>query len=142
MSRKRNQVLWEQWRARLARQRAGGLSIMEFCRREGVSPVTFHTWKRRLRDEPKRLLAVRTAAGAARRRPRAVGADAAATVPRIGAFVQLPVVEARPEEWIEVTLTDGTIVRIPPRNLAALRAVCTLLRGGGQLELSKEVPDA
>ena len=36
------------WEDRVARQRASGLSVAEFCRREGVHPVSFYGWRRRL----------------------------------------------------------------------------------------------
>src|SRR5262245_47424422 len=37
------------WRDRLRRQIDSGLTIAQFCAREGVSTATFHSWKRRLR---------------------------------------------------------------------------------------------
>jgi transposase-like protein len=37
------------WRDRLRRQADSGLTIEQFCAREGVSSATFHSWKRRLR---------------------------------------------------------------------------------------------
>ena len=51
MTRRVNQVLRGQWRERMERQCKSGLSIAEFCRKEGVSAVTFHTWKRKLQSE-------------------------------------------------------------------------------------------
>ena len=36
------------WEDRVARQRASGLSVAEFCRRERVHPVSFYGWRRRL----------------------------------------------------------------------------------------------
>lgn len=42
------------WEERVARHRASGLSVAEFCRREGVHPVTFYGWRRRLAGESKR----------------------------------------------------------------------------------------
>ena len=42
------------WEERLARQRASGLSVAEFCRRERVHPVTFYGWRRRLAGGSKR----------------------------------------------------------------------------------------
>jgi len=36
------------WEDRVARQCASGLSVAEFCRREGVHPVSFYGWRRRL----------------------------------------------------------------------------------------------
>ena len=37
-----------EWRRLLARQRASGLSIRAFCRREQVGEATFHHWRRTL----------------------------------------------------------------------------------------------
>ena len=42
------------WEDRVARQRASGLSVVEFCRRERVHPVTFYGWRRRLAGGSKR----------------------------------------------------------------------------------------
>jgi hypothetical protein len=36
------------WRHRLRQQLDSGLSIHQFCLREGVSTASFHAWKRRL----------------------------------------------------------------------------------------------
>ena len=36
------------WRRRLRRQPDSGLTIQQFCQREGVSKTAFHAWKRRL----------------------------------------------------------------------------------------------
>ena len=41
----------EVWRKRLARRQASGLSVAEFCRREGVSEPSFYYWQRRLAEE-------------------------------------------------------------------------------------------
>ena len=38
------------WRELIARQRAGGLSVAAFCRREGIGASSFFSWKRRLSD--------------------------------------------------------------------------------------------
>jgi hypothetical protein len=45
------------WRQRLRRQLSSGLTIPEFCAREGVSCSSFHAWRRRLtaRSLPARL---------------------------------------------------------------------------------------
>ena len=154
-----NQVLWDRWRERLERQRRSGLSITEFCRKEGVSAVTFHTWKRKLRGEavvrsagagaadrsatdegaPRQQGGTRSQAISPGRKPRRPRATVAV---RTGSadFLQLPVIGVRSGLWIELTLVDGTIVRIPQQNLAALQTVFTILRGGeapaGQGEVS------
>ena len=40
------------WGLRLRRQAASGLSIPEFCEREGVSAASFYAWRRRLATPP------------------------------------------------------------------------------------------
>jgi hypothetical protein len=40
------------WRRQIQRQKDGSLTVAEFCRRLGVSTVTFYAWKRRLREAP------------------------------------------------------------------------------------------
>ena len=37
------------WRDRVRRQEASGLTIAQFCAREGVARSKFHAWKRRFR---------------------------------------------------------------------------------------------
>lgn len=39
-----------EWRRLLARQRASGLSIKAFCRREQVGEASFHHWRRTLAE--------------------------------------------------------------------------------------------
>ena len=59
MARQVNSVLWNEWRQRLKRQRKSGLSISEFCRREDLSPHTFHSWRRKLLAATREVVAVR-----------------------------------------------------------------------------------
>ena len=151
MARKLNQALWDQWRQRLARQRESGLSIAAFCRREGVSQASFHAWRRKLRTsasmQPSREAATRrsfeTPRGTVTHRPRRrqSPADSAAAT-RPANFLQLPVLSARSSPWIELTLVDGTIVRLPQQNLAALHTVLRVLRGADDEALLGEVPHA
>lgn len=37
------------WETRLARYRAGGLTVARFCEQEGISPNTFYYWSKHLR---------------------------------------------------------------------------------------------
>jgi hypothetical protein len=53
MARPKDLGLERVWRQRLHRQRSSGLSISEFCAREGVTCSSFHAWKRRL--QPRSL---------------------------------------------------------------------------------------
>ena len=40
------------WQQRLQRFPQAGLSVLDFCDQEGVSPAAFYAWKRRLRHPP------------------------------------------------------------------------------------------
>jgi hypothetical protein len=48
MARPKDPTLERAWRQRLQRQTSRGLSIPEFCAREGVYCSAFYAWKRRL----------------------------------------------------------------------------------------------
>jgi hypothetical protein len=48
MARPKDVVLEHTWRLRLKRQTTSGLSIAEFCEREGVSTASFYAWRRGL----------------------------------------------------------------------------------------------
>jgi hypothetical protein len=52
MSRERNLGLWDAWRKRLQRFDRCQLTLVEFCRREGVTVGAFYTWRRKLRPKP------------------------------------------------------------------------------------------
>jgi transposase-like protein len=139
MAREVNQVLWDQWRQRIKRQRESGLSIAEFCRRENISAHGFYVWRRNLREashrhrEPRvdaRLQCSqrRSAAVTSRRRfRRALAGPAASSCP--AHFLQLPVTAAQPSPWMELVLADGTILRLPQQNLGALITALRVLRG-------------
>ena len=139
MARQVNQVLWDQWRRRMERQHASGLSIAEFCRRENIPRQGFHVWKRKLRHTASDRQASGEAARVQRSRKRrrivatrrrsahAPARSAAPTCPTN--FLQLPMTAAQPAPWIELALVDGTILRLPQQNLAALITALRLLRG-------------
>jgi len=139
MARSVNQVLWDQWRQRLERQRTSGLSIVEFCRSEQVSAHRFHAWKRKLlptsptRQAPGAALRTRRAQRRpviVKPHPRALQTPAHPVMPpRPAEFLQLPVKTAQGSPWIELALADGTILRLPQQNLAALIAALRVLRG-------------
>src|SRR5262249_57169783 len=52
MARPKDLGLEHIWRLRLRRQATSGLSIPEFCEREGVSTASFYAWRRRLTAPP------------------------------------------------------------------------------------------
>ena len=144
MAQRVNQVLWDQWRQRIRRQRESGLSIAEFCRRENVSAHSFYVWRRNLREashrrrEPRadaKLQRSRRRGAAVTSRRRLGNALVGSTVPPCPAnFLQLPVTAAQTAPWIELALADGTVLRLPQQNLAALIAALRVLRGE-QVEL-------
>jgi hypothetical protein len=153
MARNVNQALWEQWRGRIERQRESGLSIAAFCRREGVSMASFHGWKRKLRQSASASLSSRHTAPSrprtnvpqeALRRdqetPHAPTSSAATTRP--ANFFQVPILGVQTAPWIEMVLVDGTVIRVPQQNLAALHTVLHVLRGGQVEALIGEVPHA
>jgi len=139
MPRQVNQVLRDQWRQRIKRQRESGLSIAEFCRREDISAHGFYVWRRNLRQAasnrqkpradaklqpPRRRSAVATSRRPLRR------ALVGPTVPPCPTdFLQLPVAAAATMPWIELAMADGTILRLPQQNLAALITALRVLRG-------------
>jgi hypothetical protein len=48
----RRQARREWWRRQIRRQKESSLTVAGFCRRLGVSTVTFYAWKRRFRGAP------------------------------------------------------------------------------------------
>lgn len=48
MARTINRGLWEQWRERMRRREDWEGSVVEFCRREGVSQAAFYQWRKKL----------------------------------------------------------------------------------------------
>ncbi len=127
MTRKANLELRKLWRNRIERQRKSGLTVAAFCRQEGVSSATFYGWKRKLRGgtplRPKRNTRSRSAeavASAVGNAPEARGQ---------AAFLQLPLAPVHTNPWIELVLAEGTIIRVPQQNMAALHTVLQALGG-------------
>ena len=147
MTRQVSQVLWDQWRQRIKRQRESGLSIAEFYRRENISSHGFYVWRRNLRQAASKRHELHTDAKVQRSRRRGAAvtsrrrhgnARVGSTVPPCPAnFLQLPVTAAQAAPWIELALADGTILRLPQQNLAALITALRVLRGE-RLELPSE----
>jgi len=61
---------------------------------------------------------------------------------RAADFLQLPVRTVRSSPWIELSLVDGTLVRIPQENLTALTTLLMVLRGDGFDAIAHEVRHA
>ena len=89
------------WQERLERFRHGGLSVVAFCRREGISCKAFYYWKQKLA-----LRAVDPAAG-----------------PRL-----LSVRLLAPPSPVEVALPSGAVLRLGPDcDLAFVRSLVDVL---------------
>jgi len=84
------------WQARLESYKASGLSLDEFCLREGVSRSTFYRWVDRLKDGVPESMVAEEAA-----RKRAESGEAV--------FVPISL-KASP---VEIELPNGGVVRLP-----------------------------
>jgi transposase-like protein len=117
------------------------LTIEAFCEQEGVSTSMFYVWKRNLQDSvsaPTASKLVDTSPRPGKKRSRGLRHQRSQVVPankpatkHPQEFVRLPVRGVRSIPWIELTLVDGTVVRIPQENLAALTTVLRTLRAEG-----------
>ena len=128
MGRRSNSESASGWRGHLERQRRSGLSIVEYCRQEGIGVSTFYAWKRRLKVRPQVPSKTRVGRNSnrsdARREPRECKDE--------GSFVRVPLAM---RSTIEVRFSDGTLVSLPSDNLAALATTLKTLRAT-QLERS------
>jgi transposase-like protein len=123
-----DQELRRAWLDRLIRQGASGATVAEFCRREGISEPSFYSWRKRLGR----------GAGSQRRAPARRGGGrgakpaAAAVEPRVR-FVQVPLAASPRPAVVELTLADGTLIRVPEHADGALERILGLLlaRVGG-----------
>lgn len=83
------------WRAHLERQPLSGLSVREYCQREGFSQASFYNWRKRLHSSPA-----------------APPAISASPIP----FVELTSLLPRPSShspWqMEVALPNGITLRL------------------------------
>lgn len=106
---------WRLWQELIARQRASGVSVRAFCRRERLAEPSFYAWR-------KRLAARRVST---RRGARATKAFAAVRVvedpSQDRAIARLPEnaalsagIIAPSVNWVEIELADGVRVRVPP----------------------------
>ena len=98
MPRLADPVLESLWRRRLRQQPDSGLTIHQFCKREGISTANFHSWKRRL--------ALRTTS------PTPFSSDASAFVPVILPHVprSQPPLSA---EHVTIRLANGGRIHLP-----------------------------
>jgi len=94
----------EWWRRQIQRQKDGSLTVTEFCRRLGVSTVTFYAWKRRFREAPP-APPLGPDRASARPMPEANGASTPA-------FLPVSILHAGPAGQLEIELANACIVRI------------------------------
>jgi hypothetical protein len=117
------QARLEWWRRQIQRHNDGTLTVAEFCRRLGVSTVSFYNWRRRLREtsESSPLCSVKGT-------PPSNGAPAAP-------FLPVSILDAGPAGHLEVVLSNACVVRLtgavdPELLRTAIRAAGRL--GGGE----------
>ena len=92
------------WRRQIQRQVDGTLTVAEFCRRLGVSTVTFHAWKRRFREAPT-APPFGPERPSARLMPEANGASTPA-------FLPVSIFHAGPAGQLEIELANACVVRL------------------------------
>jgi len=137
MGRKMDQSSRETWQKLLEQKQRSGLTVVEFCQREGLSPSAYYAWRRKLhgpqaRQTPPAAVVERQGARAHRKK------KAPESRPR-DAFVQVALPAAPANAWIEVVLTEGTVIRLPQENLAALQTVLRSLGDGAHASAKAEV---
>lgn len=123
MGRVANPKLASLWRERVERQRRSGLSILEYCRREGCSAGSFYAWKRRLH-------ASRSTAGS--RSKKQGREDASLRLRPRGGFVQFPFTV---DSTVEVRFADGTIVSVSSEKLAVTLQTLQALQSEGAADV-------
>jgi transposase-like protein len=92
------------WRRQIRRQQDGRLTVAEFCRRLGVSTVTFYAWKRRFREAPS-ASPVHPDRPSARPMPEANGASTPA-------FLPVSILDAGSAGQLEIELANACVVRL------------------------------
>src|SRR5436309_7324485 len=101
----------ELWLDRLARFPSSGLTVAQFCAIEAVSVPSFYSWKRRLAAEANACPT-----------PQDQGGERG---PRL-----LPVRLQLPTPAVELVLSTGAVLRLPPGcDLAWVRALAAALGG-------------
>ena len=113
----------EWWRRQIQRQTEGSLTVSAFCRRIGVSTVTFYAWKRRLSESPSAspLAPVRPPA---RPIPEANGASTPA-------FLPISIRDAGVAGQLEIELANACVVRL--KGAVDPRLLRIAIRAAGRL---------
>ena len=94
----------EWWRRQIQRQTEGSLTVAAFCRRLGVSTVTFYAWKRRFRESPPAPSLV-PERPSARHMHEANGASTPA-------FLPVSIRDAGAAGQLEIELANACVVRL------------------------------
>ena len=107
-------------RRQIQRQNDGSLTVAEFCRRLGVSTVTFYAWKRRFHEAPA-ASPINPQRPSARPLPEANGAATPA-------FLPVSILDAGATGHLEIELANACVVRLtgainPELLRIAIRAV-------------------
>ena len=92
------------WRRQIQRQQEGSLTVAEFCRRLGISTVSFYAWKRRFREAP-------TASPLVPERPSARPMPMANGV-STPHFLPVSILDAGVVRQLEIELANASIVRL------------------------------
>lgn len=126
MGRKIDAALHRAWRKRWERFEASSVTVVEFCRREGVSTAAFYQWRKRLTREAasaeKRTAGSPPATRGLETRPHG----------RSAGFVELTVSSLA---VVELDLPNGVRVRVPADREAALS---TAIRAAGEVACPPE----
>ena len=111
------------WRRAIRDQQRSGLSVRDFCRREGLKDWTFRWWRQELARRDRQP----SAAPRDRGDPEPNEAPPAFLPVRVA---DLEVVPPRPAPPIEIVLPNGPIVRVPTGfNPSTLGHVLAVLEG-------------
>jgi hypothetical protein len=96
----------EWWRRQIQRQQQSRMTVAEFCRRHGVPPVTFYSWKRRFQDK-----AAATAASCPT--PQRQAEPLTRGLPPSGApFVPVSIIDASAGGLLEIEFANACTVRL------------------------------
>jgi transposase-like protein len=115
----------EWWRRQVQRQQESQLTVAEFCRRRGIQPVTFYSWKRRFQDTSE-------ASAASPTTPRPEAKPLVRSNPSSGpAFVPVSIIDSSASGLLEIEFGNACTVRlkgaVDPKLLrVAIRAAARL----------------
>jgi hypothetical protein len=114
-----DESVWDERREWLDKQRSSGMSVAGFCREHGLSVAGFNFWRKKFNG---------AAVGDVRSRNKSAR--------RSAAFIQVPLpaeaLGTAKATWVEISLADGMIVRVPASNLSALKTVLSTLSVAGE----------